>query len=74
MARISVAAARVNCNLTQEEMAKKLGVSRQTYAAWESGRAEMKTAYFIAFCQITGFSSDEIFLPDEFTESELKSK
>jgi DNA-binding XRE family transcriptional regulator len=69
MSRISLAAARVNAKLTQEEMANKLGITRQTYAAWESGKTDMRTAYFIAFCQITGFSTDDIFLPNESTES-----
>jgi DNA-binding XRE family transcriptional regulator len=72
MSRISLAAARVNAKLTQEEMANKLEVTRQTYHAWETGKAKMKTAYFIAFCQITGFSTDDIFLPDVLTESEPK--
>ena len=70
MSRISLAAARVNAKLTQEEMASKLGITRQTYAAWEAGKTEMKTAYFIAFCQITGFTVDDIFLPTVSTESE----
>jgi DNA-binding XRE family transcriptional regulator len=67
--RITMAAARVNAGLTQEELAAQLGVTRQTYASWEAGKAEMKTAYFIAFCQIVGFNSDDIVLPFEFTES-----
>ena len=70
MAKISLAAARVNAGLTQEKMAEKLGVSRQTYHAWESGKSEMKVAYFLAFCHITGFTTDDIFLPEEFTDSE----
>ena len=69
MAKISLAAARVNSGLTQGEMAEKLGISRQTYHAWESGKSEMKVAYFIAFCKITGFSMDDIFLPNDFTDS-----
>lgn len=69
MSKISLAAARVNAKLTQEEMAEKLGVARQTYHAWESGKADMKAAYFIAFCSITGFSTDDIFLPNESTKS-----
>ena len=72
MAKISLAAARVNANLTQGEMAEKLGVSRQTYHAWETGKAEMRVAYFIAFCQITGFTTNDIFLPEEFTDSEAE--
>ena len=67
--RITMAAARVNAGLTQEEIAEKLGVTRTTYNVWETGKAEMKTAYFIAFCQIVGFNSDDIILPFEFAES-----
>lgn len=67
--RITMAAARVNRGVTQEEMAEKLGVTRTTYNAWETGKTMMKTAYFIAFCQIVGFNSDDIIMPFEFTES-----
>ncbi len=70
--KISMAAARVNAGYTQEKIADALGISRQTYASWESGKADMKIAYFIAFCQITGFSTDDIFLPIESTESEVE--
>lgn len=31
--------ARKKCNLTQEELAEKIGVSRQTVAKWESGES-----------------------------------
>lgn len=68
MAKISMTAARVNAGLTQAKMAEKLDVSRQTYAAWESGKANMKIAYFIAFCAITGFSTDDVFLPCEIAD------
>ena len=67
--RITMAAARVNAGLTQEELAAQLGVTRSTYNSWETGRAEMKTAYFIAFCQIVGFNTSDIIMPFEFTES-----
>ena len=66
--RITLAAARVNAGLSQEELAKKLGVSRMLVWQWENGKAPMKPAYLIAFCAITGFSESDIFLPDEFTE------
>lgn len=71
MSRISMAAARVNANMTQEEMANALNISRQTYAAYESGRSEIKAAHFVAFCEITGFSPNDIFLPNELTKSKL---
>lgn len=65
MPKISMEAARVNAKLTQDQMAERLGVTRQTYAAWEKGKTEMRPAYFIAFCRITGFPEDTIFLPKD---------
>ena len=38
--RISLAAARVNAELTQSEVAKMLHVSPNTLVAWEKGKAE----------------------------------
>lgn len=67
MAKISLEAARVNAKLTQAEIAEKLGVSRSTVIDWEKGNREIKTAYLIAFCQITGFSIDDILLPERST-------
>ena len=67
MAKIPLNAARVAAGLTQEQLAEKMQVSRQTVFDWENGKREMKTAYFYMFCQITGFSEDDILLP-------LKSK
>lgn len=67
MAKIPLNAARVAANLTQEQLAEKIGVSRQTVIDWESGKREMRTAYFYLFCQITGFSEDDILLPKKST-------
>lgn len=35
---VSLAAARVNANLTQKELAERCGVSESTVIAWETGR------------------------------------
>ena len=35
--KISIAAARVNANLTQAEAAKKLGIANNTLIKWEKG-------------------------------------
>ena len=67
MAKIPLNAARVAAGLTQEQLADKMDVSRQTVLDWESGRREMKTAYFYMFCQLTGFSEDDILLPKKST-------
>ena len=37
--RISMAAARVNANLSQQEAADRLGISRATLANYEAGRS-----------------------------------
>lgn len=63
MAKITLAAARITRGLTQAQLADKMGVSRQTVIDWESGKREIKTAYFYMFCGITGFNEDDILLP-----------
>ena len=63
MKQISLAAARVNAGLTQEQLAKKLGVTRKSVQNWELGRSNIRKANFIAFCYVTGFDEDDIFLP-----------
>lgn len=67
MAKIPINAARVAAGLTQEQLADKMDVSRQTVIDWESGRREMKTAYLYLFCKVTGFTEDDILLPQKST-------
>lgn len=67
MAKITLAAARVNKGMTQEQMAEAMGVSRQTVFDWENGKREMRTPYLYLFCQITGFGVDDILLPKRST-------
>ena len=38
--QISLAAARVNAGLTQEEVAKAMNISKNTLVNWEKGKAE----------------------------------
>lgn len=67
MAKIPLNAARVAKGWTQEELAEKMGVSRQTVIDWENGKREMRTVYLYLFCQISGFSEDDILLPSKST-------
>lgn len=67
MAKITLEAARVNAGLTQVKLADRMGVSRQTVIDWENGKREMRTPYVYLFCQITGFSVDDILLPKKST-------
>ena len=64
MPKITLEAARVNTKLTQAEMAEKMGVSRETIIHWETGKRKMRTAYLCLFCSITGFTTDDIVLPE----------
>lgn len=69
MARITMEAARVNAGLTQDKIAAKMGISRSFYNNIETGKVtEIKPVYIYAFCQITGFSPDDIILPSESTK------
>ena len=63
MAKIPINAARIAAGFTQEQLAEKMEVSRQTVIEWENGKRVMKAAYLYFFCKITGFSEDDILLP-----------
>ena len=63
MAKLTLKAVRTNAGLTQDGLAEKLGVSRKMVADWETGKAEMRPAYLLAICYITGFNADDILLP-----------
>ncbi|MDO4850869.1 MAG: DUF4417 domain-containing protein [Actinomycetota bacterium] len=47
-------------SLTQEDVASKLGVSRQTVGKWESGRATPELEKLIALCDLLGCTLDEL--------------
>ena len=72
--KITMKAARANAGLTHQEMAEKMGVSRRMIIDWESGKRPIRTSNFIAFCKIAGFETQEIFLPEESTKSEMKEE
>lgn len=59
---VSMKALRVNANLTQEEMARKMGISRDVYIQIENGK-DAKAYYIYAFCQLIGCTPDDISTP-----------
>lgn len=61
--KISLKAARVNANLTQSEVAKKLRKNKQTIVNWENGKTSMDAANFAALCKLYNIGEDYIFLP-----------
>ncbi len=61
--RISMAAARVNAGMTQEDVAKAMEISKATIINWEKGRVIPKPAQFKMYCEVVGIDEDLISLP-----------
>lgn len=58
--RISLAAARVNANMTQEKVAKALGLSTQTIINWENGKTQPKIDQCERLSELYGIPSQNI--------------
>lgn len=67
--QISLASARVNAELTQGEVATKMGVSRQTIVNWEKGRVIPGIPEMQMLSEIYKIPQDNIFLPCYSTKS-----
>ena len=65
MPKIPVKAARIAAHLTQEEMAKKLGITPSWYSIIESDPSKMAPYHYYAILYITGFKADDVFSPEE---------
>ena len=60
--QISLAAARVNAKLTQDDVAKLMKVSKNTIVNWEHGKVIPKAAQLKMYCEIVDIPQDYIFL------------
>lgn len=70
MKGITLEMARVRIGLTQEELAKKLGITRNTYAKYEKYKTSMRIDMAQKFSSIVGISIDNlIFFNDDYTSS-----
>ena len=61
--------ARLLAELTQKDVAERLGVHRQTYAKWERNADEMPIGKAKLFAKIVGRNIDEIFFSSQSTLS-----
>ena len=61
--QISMAAARVNAGMTQNDVAREMHVSKQTIVNWENGKIIPNFAQFSMFCRIVKAPEDLIFVP-----------
>ena len=55
--------ARVECDLTQEQLADKIGVTRQTIGLIEAGNYNPSISLCIDICRALNKSLDELFWP-----------
>jgi transcriptional regulator with XRE-family HTH domain len=62
MYKISLAAARKNANLTQEEVAKEMKVSKSTIINWEKGKNDIGVIQFDKLCKFYNVPKDIIFM------------
>jgi len=56
--------ARSAINLTQEEVAEKLSISRQTISSWENGKSYPDIAYVMALSDTYGITLDSLLKGD----------
>lgn len=67
--QISLAAARVNAGMTQECVAQKMHVSKQTIVNWEKGKIVPGIPEVEMLARIYKIPQDNIFLPCYSTKS-----
>lgn len=61
-------------NLTQEELAEKLDVSRQSVSKWESGQAMPESDKIVALSRIFDVTTDYLLMPSEIDELSVKAE
>lgn len=64
MKNLRLKAARAGLDMSQQELADKVGVSRQTISAIEKGDYNPTIKLCIAICHVLGKTLDELFWPD----------
>ena len=57
--------ARIECDLSQEQLAERLGVTRQTIGLIESGSYTPTLKLCVAICKELGKTLDQLFWPEE---------
>ena len=61
MKNLRMKAARVGCDLSQEELAARVGVTRQTIGLIEAGNYNPTLRLCVAICRALGKTLDDLF-------------
>jgi transcriptional regulator with XRE-family HTH domain len=64
---------RKGMNLTQEQLAEKMNVSRQSISKWESGQAVPELEKVVALSTIFDVTTDSLLKPSEMDELSAKT-
>lgn len=64
MKNLKLKAARAGCDMSQDELAKAVGVSRQTINAVEKGDYNPTINLCISICKVLNKTLDELFWED----------
>ena len=51
---------RIRCQMTQEFVAERLGVSRQAVSKWENGTSEPSTSNLLSLAKLSDISAEEL--------------
>ncbi len=65
---MSFKGARMLANLTQEQVATSLGLSRTTVSMWESGESKPRTEKLVALARLYKCTVDDLLKDDEETQ------
>jgi DNA-binding XRE family transcriptional regulator len=63
--QISLAAARVNADMTQDDVAKAMKIGKQTVVNWEKGVTEPKISQIRQLSKLYDMPIENIFLPEK---------
>lgn len=64
MEKFTLRAIRAQREMTQAEIAEKMGVTIATVSVWEKNKADMPARQFAKICDIYNVSRDDILLPE----------
>lgn len=69
-----IANCRKERNLTQEQVAEKLGVSNKTVSRWENGNGFPDVSLLQSLCEVLNISVNELLLGEKIPEDNFRKK
>lgn len=69
-----IAICRKECNLTQEQVAEKLGVSNKTVSRWENGNSFPDVSLLQPLCELLNISVNELLSCEKIPEDNYRKK